>query len=115
MAVSVPFAQVRPWTDAGDTHFPHVTLAGLPVDQKAISAYLLCDAPRPIERVVCVQLVNLMLYLHLLGRWRDRLVVQARSVQTQQVSLDRHRKIRVVSLQEAHPFISRQAPGQLFF
>jgi hypothetical protein len=115
MAVSVPFAQIRARTDAGDAHFPHVALHSLAVDKNAVSAQLFCDAPRPVERVVRVQLVDLMLDLHLLWRRSNRLVVQACSFQTQQVSLGRQWEVWVVSLQESHPFISRQAPGQLFF
>jgi hypothetical protein len=68
------FAQIGSGTDAGDTHFAHVALDRLAVDDQ-LGPQHRRDLARAVERPGGVDLVDAPLDVQLFGRGRRRLVI----------------------------------------
>jgi len=80
-------AQVRAWCNASDAHFAHRALHTLAINRSKLRREQHRQLARAIKRMGGYDLVNPMLERHFLRRWRDRLVVQAPSADTEQVGL----------------------------
>src|SRR5690242_8522087 len=85
--VGQPFAQVRPWRDAGDPHLAHVALHPLAIDWCEVLLQQHGQLARAIKRVRRVEFVDTVLDRHFLRRWRSGLIVQTAAADTEQLGL----------------------------
>src|SRR5262245_24237300 len=83
-----PLTQIRPGTDACNTHFAHVALHTLAIDRRKILFQKHGQFPRAIKRMRGIQLVDAVLNRHFLRRWHSGLIVETAPAQTEQVGLD---------------------------
>src|SRR5215207_1291106 len=109
-----PFAQVRPWRDAGDPHLAHVSLHPLAIDRCEALLQQHGQLPRAIKRVRCVEFVDAVLDRHFLRRWRHRLIVQTPSADTEQIGLRAEWERVGVMLDQRAPLGMTQ-DGSFFF
>lgn len=100
LMLQITLAQVGARADTSDTHLPHVALHRLAVDRQPLPSQCDGDAPRTIERVGSVELVDPMLKGDLLCRWRHRPVVETRTAQPEQLRLHAQRQFNGLALDE---------------
>ena len=81
-----PFAGVRSGTDAGDAHLAHMALNRLAVDRH-LRLQQHGELARAVEGTGRVQLVDAPLEVEFFRAGRHRLVVQAGTVEAEQVAL----------------------------
>ncbi len=81
--VGQPFAQVRPWRDAGDPHLAHVALYPLAIDRCEVLLQQHSQLPRAIKWVRRVEFVDAVLDRHFLRRWRFGLIIQTPAADTE--------------------------------
>jgi hypothetical protein len=62
-----------------------------------------------------VELVDLVLEANFLRGGRDRLVIQTGAIETEQVSLDLNRQVRLVPFEKTQALVTRKISGQIFF
>ena len=108
------FAEVGSRTDAGQSHFLHVALHGFPIDDEPWPQR--CgDAPRAIEGMGRVDLVNPMLDRDFFRRWPDRSVIQTGPTETQQLGLRLQREGRRLPFEQRQALSVTQGRDQIFF
>ena len=91
--VACPLAQIWPWRNRRDPHFPHIALDTLAIGRPKRLGQYYRELARAIEGMRRRDLVDPILDRHFLQWWRDGLILQAQrgSGSTQQVSLGAQR------------------------
>jgi hypothetical protein len=95
-----PFAEIRPWMDPLDPHFPHGCLNKLPPHNESFPFERSRNAPTAEERPTGGDLVNPVPKRNLFWRWENRPVIEPGTRHAQKLGLGGEGEFRTVGVEQ---------------
>ena len=95
-----PFAEIRPWMDPLDPHFPHECLNTLPPHNESFPFERSRNAPTAEERPMGGDLVNPVPKRNLFWRWENRPVIEPGTRHAQKLGLGGEGEFRTVGVEQ---------------
>lgn len=109
------FAEIRTWMDSFDAHFPHGSLNPIPAHDESFPGKNRRNAATSEERPAGADLVDPVPKQDLLGRGKDRLIVEPGTGDTQQHGLRGERELWIVKVDKTLSIAMAQAIPDFFF
>ena len=106
--------EIRAGRDGAQSHFTHVALDGLPINDQFLAQFSR-NLARAIERPLGIDFINAPFDPELFGRRRHRLIIQPAAIQTKQLGLNTQGQFPIRPVHQRDALTSREVRGQIFF